>query len=272
MSFSVRTGRIIFLLAVCCCVAFAGMRPSESASAPEANGAGGPAVQLSSDGKSGDLSIPPLGALATDLLVSGKDALPSPNSNNSSLITAGEISAKWSELQSRIRADEAAVAACRSDQTACSPAALRFLSIVDLGGKREGRVRLGWVNRAVNMAIRPLSDWVPYGLADFWASPLQTLASGAGDCEDYAIVKYVALRALGILADDVRLVIVQDDKRESGHAIVAVRYEQRWLILDNRTMAILNFEDVRQYRPLFALDQSGTHAIATAALRWTTDR
>lgn len=35
-----------------------------------------------------------------------------------------------------------------------------------------------------------------------------------------------------------RLIVVQDEKRETGHAVVAVRYEQRWLILDNRTMAI----------------------------------
>ena len=90
---------------------------------------------------------------------------------------------------------------------------------------------------------------------------LQTLASEAGDCEDYAIVKYVALRELGILPDDLRLIIVQDDKRETGHAVVAVRYEQRWLILDNRTMSILDAEDVHYYRPLFALDQQGTHTI-----------
>ena len=59
-----------------------------------------------------------------------------------------------------------------------------------------------------------------YG-ADFWASPLQTLGSGAGDCEDYAIVKYVVLRELGITADDPRLIIVQDQKRETGHAVVS---------------------------------------------------
>jgi predicted transglutaminase-like cysteine proteinase len=72
--------------------------------------------------------------------------------------------------------------------------------------------------------------------------------------------------------DDLRLVVVQDDKHEIGHAVVAVRYEQRWLILDNRTMAILDAEDVRHYRPLFALDQQGTRTVATAGLAQTTDR
>jgi predicted transglutaminase-like cysteine proteinase len=101
----------------------------------------------------------------------------------------------------------------------------------------------------MNMAVRPMSDCTQYGYADFWASPLQTLGSGAGDCEDYAIVKYVALRGLGILPDDLRLMIVQDEKRGTGHAVVAVRHEQHWPVLDNRTMVILDAENVRDYRP-----------------------
>jgi hypothetical protein len=53
---------------------------------------------------------------------------------------------------------------------------------------------------------------------------------------------------------------------------VAVRHEQRWLILDNRTMAILDADNVRDYRPLFALDQQGTRAVATAAVENVTNR
>ena len=113
-------------------------------------------------------------------------------------MTAADIFAKWIELQSRILADEAAVRACRANQNACRPAARQFQSSILA-------VCFGWINRAMNMAVRPMSDCTQYGYADFWASPLQTLGSGAGDCEDYAIVKYVALRGLGILPDDLRL-------------------------------------------------------------------
>ena len=114
------------------------------------------------------------------------------------------------------------------------------------------------------MTIKPASDWAQYGDADYWASPLQTLGSGAGDCEDYAILKYVALRELGADPDDLRVVIVRDDKRLIEHAVLAVRSERKWLVLDNRTMAILNTEDVRNYRPLFALNSA--RALAVAAL------
>jgi hypothetical protein len=45
---------------------------------------------------------------------------------------------------------------------------------------------------------------------------------------------------------------VRDDKRPTEHAILAVK----WLVLDNRTMAILNTEVARNYRPLFALNST----------------
>jgi predicted transglutaminase-like cysteine proteinase len=113
------------------------------------------------------------------------------------------------------------------------------------------------------MAIKPANDWAQYGYDDYWASPLQTLGNGAGDCEDYAIVKYVALRELGVGADDLRIVIVRDDKRLTEHAVVAVRSDRKWLVLDNRTMAILNAEDARNYRPLFALNSTRALVVAT---------
>ena len=273
MSAFVRVGRVVLLAAICCCAAFADLHSSRSASAPEtsASNARGDAP-LSFASKWADLSLPQLGKHATDLFIESKETLPSGKSSDVSSMTLADISGKWSELQSRLRADGKATAACRENQATCSEAARRYLNIIDIGRVREGRVRLGWVNRAVNLAIRPVSDWEQYGLADFWASPLQTLANAAGDCEDYAIVKYAALRELGIPSEDLRLVVVQDDKHEIAHAVVAVRYEQRWLILDNRTMAILDAEDVRYYRPLFALDQQGTRPIATAALGQITDR
>jgi predicted transglutaminase-like cysteine proteinase len=112
------------------------------------------------------------------------------------------------------------------------------------------------------MSVRSASDWVQYGDADYWASPLQTLGSGTGDCEDYAIVKYVALLAVGVEPDNLRLIIVQDDKRRTQHAVVTVRYEQEWLILDNLTMAIITAEDARNYRPLFTLNTSRTVVVA----------
>src|SRR5713226_6636122 len=48
---------------------------------------------------------------------------------------------------------------------------------------REGRARLGEINRAINLAIKPASDLAQYGEIDVWTSPLVTFTRGAGDCE-----------------------------------------------------------------------------------------
>jgi len=179
---------------------------------------------------------------------------------------SNKISAKWAELQSRISADEVTLATCRSGDGQCPAAARRFLSLIELGRQRQGRAQLGVINRAVNLSIRPVSDWVQYGVDDFWASPLATMNSGAGDCEDYAIVKYVALRQIGVAPDDLRLLIVYDAKHGTSHAVVVVRHEGEWLVLDNRTLVMVNAENIQNYWPLFVLDDRGGAAMATAFL------
>jgi len=57
---------------------------------------------------------------------------------------------------------------------------------------------------------------------------------------------------------------VRDDKRSTEHAVLAVRYERNWLVLDNRTMSISDTEDASNYRALFVLN--GTRAFAVAAV------
>ena len=221
------------------------------------------------ESNSGILISPQLAALPPNFRDHDESALGSADLFDLPTVAAppGEVSAKWAELQSRIVADERTIAACRSGNSPCPPAARRFLSIVELGLKQQGRARLGWINRAVNLTIRPMSDWAQYGYLDYWASPLQTLNSGAGDCEDYAIVKYVALRELGIAPGDLQLIIVQDNMRQAEHAVVAVRNEKNWLILDNRTMTMLDVGQAHQYYPLFVMDYLGVRAFSTAAAR-----
>jgi predicted transglutaminase-like cysteine proteinase len=181
-------------------------------------------------------------------------------------LVRAELSARWLELQSRILLEQQTLATCRLDDGSCPVAARRFLSIVELGRQRRGRARLGEINRAVNLSIKPMSDLAQYGVADFWSAPVATLSVATGDCEDYAIVKYVALREIGVDPDDLRLVIVRDTKLDTVHAVVAVRLDEEWLILDNRTLIMVNAIEAR-YRPLFVLDHRGVRESTTAAFR-----
>jgi predicted transglutaminase-like cysteine proteinase len=175
-------------------------------------------------------------------------------------------SAKWADLQSRIRAEKETLAACRSGGRPCPAAAWRFLSVIEQGRKRQGRALLGEINRAINLSIRPMSDLAQYGVEDYWASPLESLSSGAGDCEDYAIAKYVALEESGIASADLQLEIVRDVEHQATHAVVEVRYKDEWLILDNRTLLIMNTEQTHYY-PLLVLDHEGVRTFATEVAR-----
>ena len=173
-------------------------------------------------------------------------------------IQGGGLVAKWLGVARKLDDERVQLALCDGDRERCaSDAALKFLAIVDLGRQREGRARLGEINRAINLTIRAEDDMVQYGEADVWSSPLVTFYRGAGDCEDYAIAKYVALRMAGIAADDLRIVVMIDTIRHEGHAVAAARLEGHWLILDNRRMMMVEDANLRNYRPLFVIDDSG---------------
>jgi predicted transglutaminase-like cysteine proteinase len=174
------------------------------------------------------------------------------------------ISAKWTELESRIRSERETLAACRSGDGSCLPEGRRFLNIVELGRRNQGRARLEVINRAVNLSIRPVSDFAQYGVEDFWSPPLATLSHGAGDCKDYAILKYVTLQEAGIAPEYLRLVIVRVAKRDTLHAVLAVRLDEEWLILDNRMLIMRNAMNALHYDPLFVLDDRGARASLSA--------
>lgn len=177
---------------------------------------------------------------------------------STSVIGESPLQAKWRDVARAIDAEATVIADCDRDRSHCaSQPALRFLDIVKAAAGREGLARLGEINRAINLAVRPASDLAQYGVEDHWSSPLATLAAGAGDCEDYAIAKLVALRAVGIAADDLRLVIIRETATGEDHAVVTVKTDGRWRVLDNRTLVMIDDSELTKYRPLFAFDAEG---------------
>ena len=172
-------------------------------------------------------------------------------------VSGGGLQAKWLGVAHKIDDERVQLALCDGDRERCaSDAALKLLGIVDQARARDGRARLGEINRAINLAIRPMSDLAQYGEIDVWSPPLVTLDHGAGDCEDYAIVKFIALRLAGIAAEDLRIVVMRDLLQGEDHAVAAARLDGRWLMLDNRRMAMIDDAHVRNYRPLFVIGQS----------------
>jgi predicted transglutaminase-like cysteine proteinase len=104
------------------------------------------------------------------------------------------------------------------------------------------------------------------GVPDRWSAPLETFTTGRGDCEDYAIAKYVALKEAGIAEDDLRLVIVRDFAGGHDHALVAARLDGQWTMLDNRWLILVEDMEMRGIEPLFALNRDGVKEFAPTAV------
>lgn len=169
---------------------------------------------------------------------------------------------KWRGLTSEIAGEAIVIARCRADANDCTPAAKKFLAILDSVKAREGRAQLEDVNRHVNAAIRYAGDMAQHGMPDRWSAPLAALAAGRGDCEDYAIAKYVILREAGTPLADLRLLLVRDRLARDDHAVLAARLDGRWLILDNRFNAIPEDSRMYNFTPLYALDHEGVKLVA----------
>ena len=120
------------------------------------------------------------------------------------------------------------------------------------------------VNRFYNRRIAFTDDPPVWGVADHWASPLELLEKGRGDCEDYAIAKYFSLLATGVAVDKLRLVYVRaqiggPDGVAQAHMVLAYypRPGAEPLILDNL------IEDVRpasrrpDLTPVFSFNGEG---------------
>jgi predicted transglutaminase-like cysteine proteinase len=205
-------------------------------------------------------------ALDPALLASPAPAVAEPFGLKAVPLMHGALLAKWSGVAAEIRAENDILASCRDRSGPCPPAAQRFLAVIDSGRAHDGRARIGIINRAVNLAIRPTSDLAQWGVPDRWSAPLATFTTGRGDCEDYAIAKYVALRAAGVAEDDMRLVIIRDLAAEEDHAVLVVRFEARWIVLDNRWLTLVEDREMRRVVPLFVLAHDGVKEFAPTAI------
>lgn len=162
---------------------------------------------------------------------------------------------QWQAVVARIEAERPVYTACDADQRQCpNRGTLAWRALLrGLAGMPRAR-QVSEVNRFVN-AARYRADGENYGRSDYWASPLEFLAR-SGDCEDYAIIKYVSLRELGVPMAELRVVVLQDTVRELAHAVLAVQDGERTVILDNLTGAILPQERITHYRPYYSLDET----------------
>jgi predicted transglutaminase-like cysteine proteinase len=174
----------------------------------------------------------------------------------------GMLWRKWRGLEADMAKEQTVLERCRATPETCPAHAAQFLQLTEAVKSRSGRGQLDEANRAVNAAIRYVSDFAQHGEADRWSAPLATFVSAKGDCEDYAIAKYVALRQAGFSPDELRVVLVRDRAVREDHAVLAARLNDHWLILDNRRSELIEDSDASSFTPLFAINHRGVQLFA----------
>lgn len=126
--------------------------------------------------------------------------------------------------------------------------------------------QLKGVNDFFNRRVRWLEDSRIWGEDDFWATPLETLAKGAGDCEDYSIAKYQTLKKLGVPGERLRMIYVRAriGRGNVTQAHMVLGYydtpDGEPLVLDNLLPTILPSSQRDDLSPVFSFNSDGLWA------------
>lgn len=174
-------------------------------------------------------------------------------------IHASDISAfsKWTSMLARWheerRQSKVACTEAGDESGKCIPA--EWLSLVAEMRGLEPREMIERVNQAMNRHpyVTALANW---GDPGYWETPFEFLRRN-GQCEDYAIAKFMLLREAGIANDQLRLVVLQDTRQRLDHAVLVVYIGGEAWLLDNLIRNVVPVSSVTHYRPYYAINETG---------------
>jgi len=117
------------------------------------------------------------------------------------------------------------------------------------------RAKLEAVNAALNRHpyVTSMRNW---GESNRWETPLEFLRKG-GQCQDYAIAKYLALRAAGLPPDRLRLVVLRDMRLGIDHAVAVAYGDGEAWVLDNQSAALVTADSLLHYQPYYSISEQG---------------
>lgn len=98
------------------------------------------------------------------------------------------------------------------------------------------------INSLVNQSIAYTSDKKFHGVSEFWQQPEAAWQAKAGDCEEFAMVKYTALKKAGINESAMRFIFLK------GHVVLGVAHSNRILILDNQRQNIVKLSGAKMLK------------------------
>jgi predicted transglutaminase-like cysteine proteinase len=130
----------------------------------------------------------------------------------------------------------------------------------------KDRQKLEKVNRFFNSRVRFANDYEVWGGQDYWATPIEFLCKGAGDCEDFAIAKYFTLKAMGVADEKLRITYVKAIQQNVHHMVLTYYSEPdaEPLVLDNLVDVISPASKRTDLLPILSFNGTG---LWTAKLR-----
>lgn len=125
--------------------------------------------------------------------------------------------------------------------------------------------KLARVNEFFNRRIWFKADQQVWGINDYWASPMETLGKGEGDCEDFAIAKYFTLLNLGFANDQLRIMRAtmrfggESSSVKQAHMVLAYYSDPdaEPLILDSLVTEIFPLSRRPDLTPIYSLNNRG---------------
>lgn len=193
----------------------------------------------------------------TDNIVSQKPAAPAAKSTQDILGTVGfkgPITAlpKWSRVLTEMKKFNYSLS--RHLSSGSEGEAKRWLNFAQSISNLSRKDKIEKVNDYFNK-WQYRTDQDAYGQPDYWATPLE-FVKYSGDCEDYSIAKYFALREVGFSPDDLRIVIVRDTIRGIAHAILLVFDGNTiWLLNNPPSYPLLTQERYGHYVPQYSINE-----------------
>ena len=144
-------------------------------------------------------------------------------------------------------------------------------SMNDLRGQPETEL-VTQVNTFFNRRIFFEDDIVVWKVLDYWATPLEFMGKEAGDCEDFAISKYITLRMLGIPNEKLRLIYVRaqiggpTSATSIAHMVLGYYAQPNAepLILDNLIGSVRPASSRTDLQPVFSFNSEGLWVAGSA--------
>ena len=119
--------------------------------------------------------------------------------------------------------------------------------------------KLKLANNFFNSKIRFSNDYDVWGVLDYWATPIELICKGAGDCEDFAIAKYFTLKAMGLPDEKLKITYVKAVQQNMHHMVLTYYSdpEAEPLVLDNLVDSINPASKRTDLVPIFSFNGSG---------------